>query len=81
MSWAAIIEMIAQEVGAEAADRIEARARLEFGGMRVTVAKRQSITVSQIDQIAPGKPKEAARALGVHPRTIYRVLQRERLVR
>jgi transcriptional regulator of acetoin/glycerol metabolism len=81
MSWCELLEMIEDEVGRVAASRIEERARHEFGGMRIHISKRQIITLDKIDEVAPGKPKEAARALGVHPTTIYRTLQRGRLVR
>ena len=81
MSWVDLLALIAEEAGAEIAARIETRASRELGGLRITIAKRVPITVQQIDSVAPGKPKEAARALGVHPRTIYRVLQRERIIR
>lgn len=76
-----MLELIAEEAGAQVAARIEARARVVFGGMRFTVSKRKAVTPELIDAIAPGKPKEAAKALGVHPTTVYRVLQRPRLVR
>lgn len=76
MSWRALLELIAEEVGREAAGRIEDRARAEFGGTRITIAKRQAVTVQHIDAVAPGRPKEAARALGVHVSTIYRGLRR-----
>lgn len=81
MSWADLMTMISEEAGQAAAERIARRARLEMGGMRITIAKREKITVEHINQVAPGKPQEAARALGVHPRTIYRVLQRNRIIR
>lgn len=81
MSWKILIDLIIEEVGQDAAMRIENRARVELGGLRVTVAKRRPITVETIDAVAPGRPKEAAKALGVHPRTIYRVLQRDRIIR
>lgn len=81
MSWQLLVDLIADEVGADAALRIEDRARIELGGLRITIAKRKPITVETIDSIAPGRPKEAAKALGVHPRTIYRVLQRDRIIR
>lgn len=81
MSWDALLCLIADEVGSEAAARIEERARIELGGLRITIAKRRTITVETIDAVAPGRPKEAAKALGVHPRTIYRVLQRDRIIR
>ena len=76
MSWPDLLELIREEVGDEAASRIEDRARLEFGGLRVTVLKRKLLTVHDIDRAAPGRPREAARRLGVSVNTVYRVLRR-----
>lgn len=81
MTWEVLVAIIADEAGSETAERIEERARIELGGLRITIAKRKPITVETIDAVAPGRPKEAAKALGVHPRTIYRVLQRDRIIR
>jgi DNA invertase Pin-like site-specific DNA recombinase len=76
MSWSALLDMIAEEVGAAAAARIEARARKEMGGIRLTIGVKPIVTRDVIDAIAPGRPKEAAKALGVHQTTIYRALRR-----
>lgn len=81
MSWPALLDLIADEVGREVATRIERRAREEFGGLRITIAKRPVITPTDIDAAAPGRPKEAAKLLGVHHSTIYRTLQRGRIIR
>ncbi len=76
MTWGALLDLIADEVGREAANRIEDRARRELGGLRVTISVRKHITKQTINEVAPGKPKEAAKRLGVHPSTIYRRLIR-----
>lgn len=81
MSWQALLELISEEVGEEAAKRIECIARRTLGGMRITIAKKPLITINDIDQVAPGRPKDAARQLGVHPSTIYRRLQSQRVIR
>lgn len=76
VSWARLVELMVEEVGRDGAARIEARARLELGGERITVRKRKVISVKEIDAVAPGKPEEAAKILGVHRSTVYRKLQR-----
>jgi DNA invertase Pin-like site-specific DNA recombinase len=76
MSWADLISLIRDEVGAEAASRIEDRARFELGGLRITVLKRKLITREHIDAVAPGRPREAARKLDVSVATVYRTLRR-----
>jgi transcriptional regulator of acetoin/glycerol metabolism len=76
VSWSELLRLIEDEVGAEAASRIEDRARVELGGLRVTVLKRKLISLKDIDRAAPGRPREAARRLGVSVNTVYRVLRR-----
>ena len=76
MTWVALVELIAQEVGEDVAARIEDRARAELGGERITILKRKIITQQRIDAAAAGKPKEAAKKLGVHYSTIYRTINR-----
>lgn len=80
MSWRTLLELIADEVGNDAAARIEERARRELGGERITINKRQAITFELVEQVAPGRPQEAARKLGVHHATVYRALHR-RIIR
>jgi hypothetical protein len=60
---------------------VEARARVEMAGVRLTITQRVHITSEMVDSLAPGHPKQAAEALGVHPTTIYRALKRSRLIR
>jgi hypothetical protein len=76
MCWADLIALIEEEAGAEVAARIEDRARVELGGLRVTIHKRKALTVHDIDRVAPGRPKEAARRLNVSIATVYRALRR-----
>ena len=75
MSWAALLTLIAEEVGQDAADRIEQRARKELAGVRLTIAARPTVTQKKIDA-DPGKPREAAKRIGVHYSTVYRRLIR-----
>jgi len=81
MSWQALVDIITQEAGADMAARIVKRAKLELGGLRITVGKRAVITAEMVDEVAPGKPREAAKHLGVHPATVYRALQKRILIR
>lgn len=75
MSWAEILVLIAEEVGPDAAIRIEERARLAFGGTRVTVSiKKTDLALKPTRKHE--KPQEAAKRLGVHRSTVYRRLIR-----
>ncbi len=76
MSWPDLLNLIAEEAGGKVAAKIADRARKEMGGMRLTISVKPVITKKIIDATAPGKPKEAARILGVHQATIYRRLIR-----
>ncbi len=76
MSWPDLLNLIAQEAGNQVAAKIENRARKEMGGVRLTISVKPVITMQKIDAVAPGKPKEAAKILGVHQSTIYRRLIR-----
>lgn len=76
MTWLTLLDIISEEVGQEAAAKIEERARREMGGERITIKKRRQITLELINETAPGKPKEAARKLGVSHSTVYRALRR-----
>jgi len=76
VSWHALIELMAKEVGAETAERIAERARLELGGLRITISTKPYVTKEIIDRVAPGNPNKAARKLGVSRQTIYNRLIR-----
>ncbi len=76
MSWADLIALISAEVGADAALRIEERARREMGGTRLTISTTPIVNKTKIEQAAPGKPREAAKRIGVHYSTVYRRLIR-----
>lgn len=81
MSWAEIVELIVEEAGDKISRRIEERIRREHGGLRVTISKRPIITMEMIEKVAPGKPSDAARKLGVSRATVYRRIQHARLIR
>jgi DNA invertase Pin-like site-specific DNA recombinase len=74
MSWGALLALIADELGPAAAKRVEARARAEMAGVRLTITGRINQQIAEA--AAPGRPREAAKALGVHPTTVYRALRR-----
>jgi len=76
MSWPDLLDLIAAEVGQEAAARIAARARLEMGGLRITIGARVPIDPQVIEAAAPGRPRKAAKILGIDPSTAYRALRR-----
>lgn len=76
MSWPDLLELIAAEVGKDAAAKIEARARREMGGMRITISVKPIVTSAVVEAIAPGRPRVAAKLLGVHATTVYRALRR-----
>jgi hypothetical protein len=81
MSWAAVMDIIAAEAGADVAARIEDRVRREVGAGTIYLRARVAITKTEVEEAAPGKPREAARKLGIHPATAYRVLKKTVLVR
>jgi len=79
MSWARILEIIKEEVSDPACERIANKVLKEFGGCRVTITDRRKIDFKEAESVSPGKPKEIARALGVHPSTVYRAIKRGKL--
>jgi transcriptional regulator of acetoin/glycerol metabolism len=81
MSWHEFLNMVAEEAGAEAAARIEERASVEFGGMNLYVRSTRKLTRQEIESVAPGRPQEAARKLGIHRATAYRILRQQSIIR
>ena len=75
MSWANLLDLIASVVGQAAAEKIEHRAMREMAGTRLTIAGRPTVTQSKLAE-NPGKPREAAKRIGVHPSTVYRRIVR-----
>ena len=80
-AWVDLLHIIADEAGRDIADRIETRARYELGGMRMTIATRAPVTAAEVEHAAPGRPREAARKLGIHPTTAYRAIRRGAFIR
>jgi hypothetical protein len=78
MSWQALLAIIADEVGAEACARISRRAGLELQAVKITIGARIPLTAAEAEAAAPGRPQLAAKRLGVHHTTIYRLLKKER---
>lgn len=76
MSWRLLLDLIADELGPSAAQRIEARARRDMAGVRLTISLRSPLDPREVEALAPGRPREAAKLLGVHPSTAYRALRR-----
>ena len=79
MSWSELMAILVEAVGQASADRVASLLRARLGGCRVTVPTRRHVTPREVEQAAPGKPREAARRLGVHPSTVYRLLKRRPL--
>jgi len=81
MSWAALLDLIRAEAGEDLADRIEARCRRELAGVRITVCARIPLNGQDVHAVAPGRPQEAAKILGVQVSTVYRAIHRDRIIR
>lgn len=81
MSWSALLDLIRAEAGDDLAARIEARARRELAGIRITICARVPLTAAEVHATAPGKPQKAAHILGVEVSTAYRAIRRERIIR
>lgn len=79
--WQRLLKIIREEIGGDAAVRIETRARKEMAGQRITISARPTITSDLVENAAPGRPREAARQLGIHPSTAYRALRGRRIIR
>lgn len=71
-----LLELIAEELGPVAAQRVESRALRDMAGVRLTISLRSPLDAREIETVAPGRPREAAKLLGVHPSTVYRALRR-----
>jgi len=79
MSWRAMLDLLADEVGLDVAMRIERRLRAELGGVRITIGVRPWMPPEVVHAAAPHQPRQAARKLGISPATAYRVLERRKL--
>jgi transcriptional regulator of acetoin/glycerol metabolism len=81
VSWSGILDLIAAELGPIAAARIEQLVRDRYAGERIYITARRPVDPADIAAAAPGRPREAARRLGIHPSTAYRALRRARDIR
>ena len=79
MSWPELLAVLVEAVGQTEADRAASLLRARLGGCRVTIPSKRRVTCEEVERAAPGKPQEAARRLGVHPSTVYRLLSRRPL--
>lgn len=79
--WIDLLTIVREEAGDEIAAKIEKRARNTMGGERLTVLRRMPSIPEEVHNAAPGRPRTAARKLGIHPTTAYRALKRMRTVR
>jgi hypothetical protein len=81
MNWALLLELIADELGPEAAIRVDGRARAELAGLRLQILPRPVLTPDHLALTNQARPKEAAKWLGAHVSTIYRRRQRGGCIR
>jgi transcriptional regulator of acetoin/glycerol metabolism len=81
MKWSDVIDLISEEVGSDVACKIEEVVRRRFPGERITINKHPIVTAEIIHKTAPGKPRIAAKKLGIHQSTAYRVLNRRGIIR
>ncbi len=83
MNWPRLLEIIEEESGKEACLKIEKRARLEMGGKRIMVysQRQRTVTGQDVHDAAPGRPRIAAKKLGINEVTAYRKLKKSRIIR
>jgi transcriptional regulator of acetoin/glycerol metabolism len=77
--WQTFIDLVAAEAGPEAAGRIQERARVALGGLRLTIPKRAAITDEMLRaelRRAGGRVDQAAKRLRISRATLYRRLVR-----
>jgi hypothetical protein len=82
MTWDDVVTLLRRELGGELAATVDRLVRGEFRGQRLSIPSRRRITAALANEVAPGRPQEAARALKCHPATVYRVIRgRSSLIR
>jgi hypothetical protein len=74
MSFRLLLRIVEAEVGEEAAKRIERRARAELAPVNIYVGTRERLTAEDVRRADPD-PRKAARKLGVHFTTAYRLIR------
>jgi hypothetical protein len=60
MNWAGLLELIADELGPEAANRVEARAIAEPPGPRLRISPRPVLSSDRLALVEQAESKEAA---------------------
>ena len=80
MSWAAVLEVIAEELGPDLAAAVDRAVRSRLRGLRLTIPTRRPLTPETVHQAAPHRPRLAAKALDIHPSTAYRILRVRRML-
>lgn len=81
MSWCELLSIIKAESPPEAAAKIEQRLLHELAGIRVAIPTKARLTDGDIQKALRENGynvEKAAKALGVHSRTVYRRLQPRR---
>lgn len=83
MTWAAVLEAVADELGPDIAAAVDRVVRARLRGLRLTIpVRRQMLSPDMVHDAAPYQPRQAAKKLGVHPSTVYRLLRvRRTLIR
>lgn len=81
MTWAAVLEVVAEELGPEVAAAVDRAVRRRLRGLRLTIPIKPVLTPEIVHQAAPHQPRKAAKALEIHPSTVYRLLSRRTLIR
>lgn len=81
MSWHDVLEVAVEILGEDAAADFEAACADRLAGSHCYIPQRKRLTRSDVDAVSPGRPKEAARQLGVHQSTVYRAIHRTRVIR
>jgi ActR/RegA family two-component response regulator len=81
VSWSALIASVARTLGPELADQIDAIARAELGGEQLYVPTSRRVDPETAARAVADAPsvREAARRLGVHYTTCYRLLEKRRI--
>lgn len=69
-----LLRIIEEEAGKELAAKIERRVHQALGGQHIYIAKARSLTREDIESAGPD-PRQAARRLGIHQSTAYRLIR------
>jgi hypothetical protein len=75
MAWCELCDTLRRALGPDVAAKAEAALRRELGGLRLTVPAKRHYTPDEVHAAAPYRPRKAARILGIHPSSAYRLLR------